>query len=152
MLRKILAVVCLFVTGTCKARRTALWKGHLGITSSGPSDGSEVKASACNAGDLGLIHGWRRSPGEGNGNPLQYSCLGNPMDRGAWQATVPGVTKAQTWLSDKRFTFTGFWRIVLLRCQLHYSICKSLVKNSSMYYPPLKEVIRQWWEGPQGPF
>ena len=48
--------------------------------------GSEVKASACNAGDLGSIPGWGRSPGEGNDNPLQYSCLGNPMDRGAWWA------------------------------------------------------------------
>ena len=46
--------------------------------------GSEVKASACNAGDLGLIPGSGRSPGEGNGNPLQYSCLENPMDSGAW--------------------------------------------------------------------
>ena len=46
--------------------------------------GSEVKASACNAGDMGLIPGLRRSPGEGSGYPLQYSCLGNPMDRGAW--------------------------------------------------------------------
>ena len=45
--------------------------------------GSEVKASACNAGDLGSIPGLGRSPGEGNGNPLQYSCLENPMDRGA---------------------------------------------------------------------
>ena len=45
--------------------------------------GSEVKASACNAGDLGLIPGSGRFPGEGNGNPLQYSCLGNPVDRGA---------------------------------------------------------------------
>ena len=50
--------------------------------------GSEVKASACNAGDLGSIPGSGRSPGEGNGNPLQYSCLENPMDRGAWWATV----------------------------------------------------------------
>ena len=47
-------------------------------------DGSEVKASACNAGDLGSIPGLGRSPGEGNGNPLQYSCLENPMDGGAW--------------------------------------------------------------------
>ena len=47
--------------------------------------GSEVKASACNEGHLGLIPGLGRSPGEGNGNPLQYSCLGNPMDRGAWK-------------------------------------------------------------------
>ena len=46
--------------------------------------GSEVKASASNAGDLGLIPGLGRSPGEGNGNPLQYSCLENPMDGGAW--------------------------------------------------------------------
>ena len=49
--------------------------------------------SACNAGDLGSIPGLGRSPGEGNGNPLQYSCLENPMDRGARQATVHGVTK-----------------------------------------------------------
>ena len=66
--------------------------------------GSEVKASASNAGDLGLIPGSGRSPGEGNGNPLQYSFLGNPMDRGAWQATVHRVAKSQTRLSD----FTSF--------------------------------------------
>ena len=58
--------------------------------------GSEVKASACNAGDLGSIPGLGRSPGEGNGNPLQYSCLENPMDRGAWWATVRGVTESDT--------------------------------------------------------
>ena len=52
------------------------------------------KESACSAGDLGSIPGSGRSPGEGNGNPLQYSCLENPMDRGAWQATVHGVTRA----------------------------------------------------------
>ena len=51
------------------------------------------KEPACNAGDLGLIPGSGRSPAEGNGNPLQYSCLENPMDRGAWQATVHGVTR-----------------------------------------------------------
>ena len=62
--------------------------------------GSEVKASASNAGDPGLIPGSGRSPREGNGNPLQYSCLENPMDRGAWQATVHGVTKSQAQLSD----------------------------------------------------
>ena len=58
------------------------------------------KASACNAGDPGLIPGLRKSPGEGNGNPLQYLCLGNPMDRGAWQATVHQVVKSQTRLTD----------------------------------------------------
>ena len=62
--------------------------------------GSDGKESACNAGDLGLIPGSGRSPGERNGHPLQYSCLENPMDRGAWQATVHGVTKNQTRLSD----------------------------------------------------
>ena len=67
--------------------------------------GSKVKASACNAGDLGLISGSGRSPGEGNGNPLQYSCLENPMDRGAWWATVHGVAKSQTQLSYFTFTF-----------------------------------------------
>ena len=56
--------------------------------------------SACNAGDLGSIPGSGRSTGEGNGNPLQYSCLENPMDGGAWWATVHGVTKSQTRLSD----------------------------------------------------
>ena len=49
-----------------------------------------------NAGDVGSIPGSGRSPGEGNGNPLQYSCLGNPMDRGAWQAIVHGVTELET--------------------------------------------------------
>jgi len=58
--------------------------------------GSGDKESACNAGDPGLIPGLGRSPGEGNGNLLQYSCLGNPMDRGAWQAKVQGVTQNQT--------------------------------------------------------
>ena len=61
--------------------------------------GLEDKASACNAEDLGLIPGLGRSPGGGNGNPLQYSCLGNPMDRGALWATVHGVTKSGTGLS-----------------------------------------------------
>ena len=52
-----------------------------------------VKNPPANAGDVGSIPGSGRSPGEGNGNPLQYSCLGNPMDRGAWQTTVHEVTK-----------------------------------------------------------
>ena len=55
---------------------------------------------ACNAGDLGSILESGRSPGEGNGYPLQYSCLENSMDRGAWQATDHGITKSRTWLSD----------------------------------------------------
>ena len=62
--------------------------------------GLVVKNLPANAGDLGLIHGLGRSLGEGNGNPLQYSCLENPVDRGAWQATVHGVAKSWTRLSD----------------------------------------------------
>ena len=59
-------------------------------------DGSDCKESACSAEDSGLIPGLRRSSGEGNGYPLQYSCLENPMDREAWKATVHGVAKNQT--------------------------------------------------------
>ena len=58
--------------------------------------GSDGKASACNVGDLGSIPGSGRSSGEGNGNPLQHSCQGNPMDRVAWQAAVQGVAESQT--------------------------------------------------------
>ena len=62
----------------------------------GFSGGSDSEESACNAGNLGSIPKLGRSSGEQNGNPLQYSCLGNPMDRGAWRATVHRVTKSQT--------------------------------------------------------
>ena len=64
-----------------------------------------VKVSTYNVRDPGSIPGSRRSPGEGNSNPLQYSCLENPMDEGAWQAIVHGVTKSQTRLSN--FTYEG---------------------------------------------
>ena len=58
--------------------------------------GSDGKASVYNAGDPGSIPGLESSPGEGNGNPLQHYCLENPMDRGAWEATVHGVKKSRT--------------------------------------------------------
>ena len=64
-----------------------------------PGD-SDSKESPCNAEDPGSIPGLGRSPGGGYGNPLQYSCLDNPMDRGAWQATTHGATKNQMQLSD----------------------------------------------------
>ena len=76
------------------------WTSPLGFP-----DSSDGKASAYNAGDLDSIPGSGRSPGERNGNPLQYSCLENPMGRGAWGATVRGVTKSRTWLSDFTFHF-----------------------------------------------
>ena len=62
----------------------------------GENGSSDSKESARNAGDLGLIPGLGRSPEQGNGNSLQYFCLENPMDRGAWQSTVHRVTKSQT--------------------------------------------------------
>ena len=70
--------------------------------------GSEVKASASNAGDPGLIPGSGRSPGEGNGNPLQYSYLQNLVDGESWQATDNGVAKSQTRLSDFTYSFHYF--------------------------------------------
>ena len=74
--------------------------------------GSEVKASACNAGDLSLIPGSGRSPGGGNGNTLQYSCLENPMDGGAWWATVPGVAE-----SDTTEGYMGMGKVNSLDCK-----------------------------------
>jgi len=62
--------------------------------------GSVVKNIRANAGDISSIPGLVRALGEGNGNPLQYSCLGNPMDKGPWRFTVPGVAKSQTRLSN----------------------------------------------------
>ena len=76
------------------------FKGKLGTPfrihpwSLGFPGGSDGKESACHAGDLGLIPGLERSSGGGHGNPLQYSCLENPMDRGAWWATARGVTES----------------------------------------------------------
>ena len=67
---------------------------------SGFPGGSDSKESACNAGDLDFIPGTGRSPEEGNGNPLQYSYLENPIDTGAWQTAVHGVVKSQIRLSD----------------------------------------------------
>ena len=82
-----------------KGRGEAWPPDSLGVIIGFPGD-ADVKESACNAGNPGSIPGSGRSPGEGNGNPLQYSSLENPIDRGAWQATVHGVAKSWTQLSD----------------------------------------------------
>ena len=73
--------------------------------------GSDGKVSVYNEGDLGSIPGLGRFPGEGNGNPLQYSCLGNPMDRGAWWAAIRGVAKSWTQLRDFTFTFLNYLHV-----------------------------------------
>ena len=80
--------------------RKDIAKAILPTPAQGFPGGSDGKQSACNAGDLDSIPGLGRSPGEGNGYPLQYSCLENPMDRGDWQATVHGVTESWTGLSN----------------------------------------------------
>ena len=79
------------------------WFTHSYPTFPGFPGGSAGKDSACNEGDLGSIPGLERSPGQGNDYPLQYSVLEDSVDRRAWQATVPGVAKSRTWLSDFHF-------------------------------------------------
>ena len=82
--------------------------------------GSDGKESACSGKDLSSILGLGRAPGEGKGYPLQYSCLENSMDRGAWRATVHGVEKSWTWLSDFYYCLlliiksTVFWLLIIL--------------------------------------
>ena len=85
--------------------------------------------SACNAGDLGLIPGSGRFPGEGNGNPLQYSYLENPTDGGAWWVTVHGVPKSQTRLSDFTFTLPEITSLFSFPCP---ALSHLLLLNSSL--------------------
>ena len=82
--------------------------------------GPEGKASACDAGDLGSTPGLGRPPEEGNGAPLQYSCLENPMDGGAWWATVHGAAESRTQRSD--FTFFHFLRCSFLLREMSESL------------------------------
>ena len=103
-----------FHTRKCKQDGGDLWTAvQLPLIHSPPLSsadfpgGSDGKESACNEGDPVLTTWWGRSPGEGNGNPLQYSYLGNPLDRGAWGATVHGVAKSQTWRRDFHFHFSS---------------------------------------------
>ena len=101
--------------------------------------GSDGKVSAYDAGDLGSVSGSGGSPGEGNGNPLQYSCLENPMDRGAWWATVPGITKSQTRLSDFAFTFRGFTeRGLRVKSEEHKGFLTTSHCGGRNYRGPLK--------------
>ena len=108
--------------------------------------GSHGKESSCNAGDLGSILGSGKSPGEGNGNPLQYSCLENPMDRQVWWATVHGV--GQYWVTN---TFTFYYVLSQKPCYL-FNLplpCLPLFTTphkaskcslSVVFYPPASEI------------
>ena len=91
--------------------------------------GSEGKESACNAGDPSLIPGLGRSPGEGNGNPLQYSYLENPMDRGAWQAQPMGSQIVRHhWASN---TFLFFFKLFILL----WGIARTVVLEKTLESP-----------------
>ena len=94
-------------------------------------DGSAGKESSSDAGDLGSIPGSGRSPGGGNGNPLQYSCLGNPMDRGACGVTVHGVAKSQTWLSTLGHMRRGAKQEMGMTC---YGTCKVVIYTVSLLH------------------
>ena len=106
--------------------------------------GSDGKESACNAEDPGSLSELGRSPGEGHGNPLQYSSLENPMDRGAWQATVHGVAKSQTWLSERSCSPSLLSNSMLvkhvseIKMPTHFillSLTEIRFKDTSMSYP-----------------
>ena len=87
------------ITQGCEFQEAGILKDYLRGCMDFP-DGSDGKESVCNVGDPGLIPGSARAPGERNGYSLQYSCLENSLDRGAWRATVHGVAKTWTRLSD----------------------------------------------------
>ena len=88
--------------------------------------GSDSKESTCNVVDLGSIPGLGRSPGEGTSYPLQYSGLKNSTDRRAWQATVHGVEKSRTWLSNFHFHFISFLVMIEDKLLIECRLCKSI--------------------------
>ena len=98
--------------------------------------GSDGKESACKMGDLGSIPGSGRSPGEENSYPLQYSCLENSMDRSAWWATVHGVAKSWTQLSNFHFTFFPLVTISLWVCfsSVNKFICTIFLDSTYIWY------------------
>ena len=96
------------------------------------------KESACNAGDLGSIPGSGRSPGEGNGNPLQYSCLENPMDRGAWQAIIHAVTRVGHNLATKPPPSSAYLRWLIF---LH-AVLNPACDSSSLAFPIMYSVCK----------
>ena len=118
-------MVCLSVTEKQSLRRSWCFRHSL------YTDGSAGKESACRAGDtgdVGLIPGFGRSPGGGNDNPFQYSCLGNPMDRGAWQAKVHGVT--ENWTGQCTCIHTHTRRSWCFRCSFYREILSPKMNSS----------------------
>ena len=96
-----------------------------------------VRSPPANAGDASSIPGLGRSPGEGNGNPLQDSCLGNPMDRGAWRAAVHGVAKSQKWLSKSTTTInetTCSWSKQTCDYYPYWKFCSSAISTLNLMW------------------
>ena len=107
--------------------------------------GSEVKASACNVGDLGSIPGSGRSPGEGISNPLQCSCLENPMDGGAWWATVHGAAKSRTRLSDFiSLHFTSLTSLSVFNMYALFQIWEIFNHYLKMFFQPCFFLLSFW--------
>ena len=105
--------------------------------------GSDSKVSACSAGDPGSIPGSGRSPGDGNGNPLQYSCLENSVDRRAWQVTVHAVTQNQTWLTNTfSFILIQLIHIWILYWRIATSFFFLSRILSSLFFP---FIFISWW-------
>ena len=105
--------------------------------------GSDGKESACNAGDLSSIPGLGRSPGEGNGNPLQYSCLENPKDRGTWQGTGHGVVKS-IFDAAKEESFIGGFKIIFLCIYGPYAcVCAQSLQSRVRLFSTLWTIARQ---------
>ena len=104
-----------------------------------------LKNPLANSGDIrnrSSIPGSGRSPGDGNGNPLQYSCLENPRDRGAWWATVHGVPKSQTQLSD--FPFTLHFHALEKEMATHSSSCLENPRDGGAWWAAVSGVAQSW--------
>ena len=91
--------------------------------------GSDGKESACNTGDPGVTPGSERSPGEGNGYPIQYSCLENPITRGAWRATVDGIAELDTTEQLTHYVKAQYWELYICSC-----LILTIIQRGSRYY------------------
>ena len=99
---------------------------------------AQMVESACSAGDPGSIPGLGRSPGEENGNPLQYSCLENPMERGVWQSTVYGVAKRHDWATSQ--AKSGMLRTYFYNFLTYITLCTTFANNSVLFISPLTAI------------
>ena len=110
---------------------------------------TDGKESVCNVGDPGSIPGLERYPGEGNGSPLQYSCLENPMDRRVWSAIVNGVTKSQTWLKwlstadilTETILFDSFLSLFYLSCKETWKSVLQIMAFQLRYFKSWKMML-----------